>query len=198
MTAVHGRALRVDAVRNHERITVAASEVFEELGSEASLEEVARRAGVGVATLYRRFGNRDTLVAAVLEHVMTSEIEPALSADTGDPWRDLVDALAASIDVLAAHRVLIRLAREADAIKVDVVDRYLRSMDQLLCRARDAGLVRPELLARDLAAVVVMCVSVIHPQDPSGADRRRYLALLVDGMRPSGTLLPEPATEPEV
>ena len=193
MTAAQGRTLRVDAARNHERIAAAASEAFEELGPDASLEEIARRAGVGVATLYRRFGNRDTLVAAAFEHIMTSEIEPAISVETGDQWHDLVAALEASVEVLAGRRVLIGLAREAGAVKVEVVDRYLSSMDRLLRRVKDAGLVRPELEARDLAAIVIMSVSMIHPRDPEGADRRRYLALLVDGIRPSATRLPEPA-----
>lgn len=196
--AAHGRTLRVDAARNHERIAIAASEAFEELGPDASLEEVARRAGVGVATLYRRFGNRDTLVAAALEHVMTSEIEPAISIDTGDPWRDLVGSLEASLEVLASRRVLIGLAREAGAVKVDLVDRYLSSMDRLLRPAIDAGLVRPELTARDLAAVVVMALSMIHPHEGHEADRRRYLALLIDGLRPAPTRLPDSAPRPPV
>lgn len=195
VTGAQGRTLRIDAVRNHERIAIAATEVFEELGSAAPLEEIARRAGVGVATLYRRFGNRDTLVAAALEYVM-SEFVPILDVDTGDPWADLVASLEASVELIARRRALVGLAREAGALKVDLMDRYLSSMGRLLGRAVAAGLVRPELRARDLAAVVVMAVATINPRDPDGADRRRYLALLIDGMRPSPRRLPEPAADP--
>lgn len=194
--AAHGRTLRVDAARNHERIVIAASEAFEELGPEASLEEVARRAGVGVATLYRRFGNRDTLVAAALEHVIVTEIEPVISADTGDPWADLVGALEATLEILASRAALIRLARGADAVKADLIDHYLIAMDRLLGRAVDAGVVRPEITARDLGAVVVMALSVPHPQHGTESDWRRYLALLVDGLRPAPGRLPELAPRP--
>jgi AcrR family transcriptional regulator len=140
------RAMRVDAARNHDRIVATAGAAFEELGAGVALEEVARRAGVGVATLYRRFRNRDQLVRAVFVHVFATEIRPA--AGTGDPWRDLVHALEATVESVAAHRVMIRLAHEAGAIDVDVVQSYLSSMDRLLARASDAGLVRPELVAR--------------------------------------------------
>lgn len=194
MTAESGRDLRVDAARNHERIVVAAAQAFEDVGSAVSLEEVARRASVGVATVYRRFGNRDRLVRAVFEHMFTTEIEPATATETDDPWHDLVTTLKATVDAAAAHRVLLTLAREAAAIDVDTLDRYLRSMDRLLRRARDAGLVRPELEARDLAAVVVMALATAHHGQPEGPDLRRYFALLVDGLRPAPTTLPPPST----
>ena len=70
------RALRLDAARNQERIVAAAAAAFAELGAEVTLEEVARRAGVGVATVYRRFRTRDQLVRAVVTHVLTTGIEP--------------------------------------------------------------------------------------------------------------------------
>jgi AcrR family transcriptional regulator len=193
VTAGHGSGLRIDAARNHERILMAAGRAFEELGPSVSLEEVARRAGVGVATVYRRFRNRDQLVRAVFEHVFTTEIEPAAAVETDDPWRDLVRTLEATVDALAGRRVVLELAHEAAAIDVGTVDKYLRSMGRLLGRAAEAGLVRPELLARDLAAVVVMALATVHADDPAGADRRRYLALLVDGLRPAPGTLPPPS-----
>ncbi len=188
-----GRDLRVDAARNHERIVVAASRAFEDAGPAVPLEEVARRAGVGVATVYRRFRNRDLLVRAVFEHMFTTEIEPATATETDDPWHDLVTTLGATVNALANHQVVLTLAREVGAIDVDTVDRYLRSMDRLLRRAREAGLVRPELQARDLAAVVVMALATAHRGQPDRADLRRYLALLVDGLRPASTALPAPS-----
>jgi AcrR family transcriptional regulator len=94
VTAGGGARLRLDAVRNQERIVVAAAGAFAELGAEVTLEEVARRAGVGVATVYRRFRNRDQLVRAVVAHVLTAEIEPVAEIETTTrgatsppPWR---------------------------------------------------------------------------------------------------------------
>lgn len=190
--ATHGEGLRADAARNYERIVVAAGQAFEDVGPEATLEEIARRADVGVATLYRRFRNRDQLVRAVFGHLLTTEIEPNTTVHTDDPWEDLVSALEATIDVLARRRVILALARETHAFDVESVRRYVRSMERLLRRAIEGKLVRPELEVRDLAATIVMALATVHSDDPGGLDRRRYLALLLDGLRPSPTTLPPP------
>jgi AcrR family transcriptional regulator len=187
------RGLRPDAARNQERILLAAARAFEQLGPTASLEEVARRAGVGIATVYRRFGSRDQLVRAVFAHLFATEIEPAAAATTGDPWHDLTAALEGTIEAAAAHQGLLALAHETGAIDVDTADRYLGHVDRLLGRARQAGLVRPELEPRDVAAAVVMVLATIrHAAGRTRAtgDWRRYLALLLDGMRPAPAPLP--------
>src|SRR4051812_43761789 len=80
------RALRADAARNYERIVGAAVVAFEEVGPEVTLEEIAGRAAVSVATVYRRFRTRDQVVRAALDHVLNTEIEPMAAAHTGDPW----------------------------------------------------------------------------------------------------------------
>jgi AcrR family transcriptional regulator len=187
-----GRGLRLDAVRNQERILLAAAQAFEQLGPAVSLEEVARRAGVGVATVYRRFGSREQLVRAVFAHLFATEIEPATAATTDDPWHDLAAALEATVAAAVAHRVLLRLAHEAGAIDLDTVQRYLGHLGRLLGRARQAGLVRPELEPRDMTAAVVMVLATVRRDEPAaaGGEWRRYLALLLDGMRPAPTPLP--------
>jgi AcrR family transcriptional regulator len=197
------RGLRLDAARNQERIVMAAAAAFAQLGADVTLEEVARRAGVGVATVYRRFRNRDQLVRAVVARMLSVEIEPVAADETDDPWRDLAATLEASVAALAAHREVVALARAVGAIDVDVVDRYLHRLDRLLTRARTAGLVRPELEPRDLAVAVVMVLATVRRG--SGADRgdgagdgdwRRYLALVLDGMRPAPVPLPTRAAAP--
>ncbi|GAA3545922.1 TetR/AcrR family transcriptional regulator [Amycolatopsis ultiminotia] len=184
---VRAQGLRGDAARNYERIVAAAGRTFEETGPAATLEDVAKRAGVGVATVYRRFRNRDQLVRAVFEQILTTVTEPR---ETGDPWRDLTGSLEATVDLLARRQVVLALARETDAIDVESVQRYLAAGDRLLGRAIDAGVVRPELRGRDLAAVIVMALATVHPGDRKGADRKRYLALLIDGLRPGPAALP--------
>jgi AcrR family transcriptional regulator len=186
------RGLRPDAARNQERILLAAARAFEQLGPAASLEEVARRAGVGIATVYRRFGNRDQLVRAVFAHVFATEIEPAAATVSGDPWHDLAASLEGTIEAAAAHQGLLALAHETGAIDVDTADRYLGHVDRLLGRARQAGLVRPELEPRDVAAAVVMVLATVRRgAGPRAAgDWRRYLALLPDGTRPATAPLP--------
>ncbi|ASO18783.1 AcrR family transcriptional regulator [Actinoalloteichus hoggarensis] len=188
------QVLRADAARNYERIVVAAERAFEEIGPAATLEEVARRAGVGVATVYRRFRNRDQLVRAVFARAFVA-IELA-AVETDDPWQDLLHFLHATVDVLAGRQAVLALAREVDSIDVRLLDRCEHLVGGLLRRARAAGVTRPELEPRDVAAVVVMALAVVRPDDVGGADRRRYLALLTDGLRPAPTALPPAATLP--
>lgn len=187
--ATRDRALRADAARNHERIIGAAVLAFEEIGPEVTLEQIAARANVSVMTLYRRFRARNQLLRAVFDHVLATELEP-LVVQTSDPWRDLVDVLEAVTEVLARRRVIISLSREFEALATESAHRFLRAIEPVLRRAIDAGMVRPELEARDLIAVTVMSLVTVRPGDPHGADRRRYLALLIDGLRPSPTRLP--------
>lgn len=196
MTAARGQGLRGDAVRNYERIVVAAGRAFEEHGPAATLEDVAKRAGVGVATVYRRFRNRDQLVRAVFEHLLTTVIEPITMVESDDPWCDLTEALEATVELVARNQVALALAREIDAIDVNGLQRYVKAADRLVGRAIDAGVVRPDLMGRDLAAVIVMALATAHPDDPEGADRKRYLALLIDGLRPAPADLPPPSTSP--
>jgi AcrR family transcriptional regulator len=194
------RGLRLDAARNQERIVDAAAAAFAELGAGVTLEEVARRAGVGVATVYRRFRNRDQLVRAVVAQVLTAEIEPVAAVATDDPWRDLAATLEASVAAVTAHREVVALAHAVGAIDVDTVDRFLRHLDRVLGRARAAGLVRPELEPRDVAAAVVMVLATVRPRTSGGCDGdwRRYMALLLDGMRPAPVPLPARESTPAV
>jgi AcrR family transcriptional regulator len=185
--------VRADAARNYERIVGAAVDAFEELGPEVTLEEIATRAEVNVMTLYRRFRSRDQLIRAVFNHVLATEIEPMTAAHTDDPWRDLVGVLETVTEVLARRQVIHSLALEFTAFATESAQRLLRSIEPVLRRAIDAAVVRPELAVRDLVAVIVMAMATVHPGDPDGADRRRYLALLADGLRPSSTALPPPS-----
>jgi AcrR family transcriptional regulator len=188
-TAAAQRGLRLDAARNQERIVAAAAQAYAELGADVTLDEVARRAGVGVATVYRRFRNRDQLIRAVVMHVLADEIEPVAAVETDDPWRDLAATVEATVAAVAAHREVVALAHQAGAIDVDVVDRYLHRLDRLLTRARAAGLVRPELEPRDVTVAVVMVLATVRHGE-NGGGWRRYLALLLDGMRPAPHPLP--------
>lgn len=186
--------LRIDAARNYERIVTAADRAFEESGPTVTLDEVARWADIGIATVYRRFRSRDQLLRAVFEHVLVTEIEPTTTLHTDDPLQDLVNSLTTTVDVLAKRQAILALARETGALGVESLHRYVHAMAPLLRRAVESGGVRPDVEGRDLAAVVVMALATVHPGDQDGADRRRYLALLLDGLRPAPTSLPPPTT----
>jgi AcrR family transcriptional regulator len=184
--------LRSDAARNHLRIVTAAAAAFEEDGPTVSLDDIARRAGVGIATLYRRFGTREDLITAVAEHVFAAEIATAIVEDGPDPWADLVATLTATIEAFAAHPVLVSLAIEHAVMGMDTMAAYAAAKERVLNRARAAGVVRADLTTADLSAVVMMALAVIDKRG-TGAGAR-YLTLLTDGLRPTGRLLPEAGT----
>lgn len=191
MTASDGPILRSDAARNHLRILTAAAEAFEIDGSAVSLDDIARRAGVGIATLYRRFGTREELIGAVAEHVFAEEIATAIVEDGPDPWTDLVATLTATVDAFAAHPVLVSLATEHAVMGMETMAAYAAAKERVLRRARDAGAVRADLTTADLTAVVVMALAIVHRSERNPAISRRYLTLPTDGLRPTGRPLPD-------
>ncbi|MCA2224903.1 TetR/AcrR family transcriptional regulator [Nonomuraea aurantiaca] len=189
---------RADALRNSDRIVRAAITALHESGTAVPLEEIARRAGVGIATVYRRFGDRDGVILACFETYFAEEIEPVLQAArvAADPRQGLADALTAVVDTLSGHRALLSAAKEAGAFTIGIAERFMGPLGDVLAAARARGLVRDDLLVRDLAAIVVMALATTrhHGADSDdSADRRRYLALLLDGTRPSAVPLPRPS-----
>ncbi|GAA3428813.1 TetR/AcrR family transcriptional regulator [Streptosporangium sandarakinum] len=192
---MRGQGRRADALRNSDRIVRAAIAALCETGSAAPLEEIARRAGVGIATVYRRFGDREGVVRAAFHTYFAEEVEPlALAARAAaDPRRGLADALAAAVDTLAAHRPLLAAAHESGAFSVDIAERFMGPLGDVLADAQRRDLVRSDLMVRDLAAMVVMVLATVHADDAGHADPRRYLALLLAGTRPSADPLPGPA-----
>lgn len=185
--------MRADAARNHRALVAAARAAFEAEGPEVALDEVARRAGVGASTLYRRFAGRDELVAAVVEEYLAERVEPllTLAAEVADPWAALVGVLEGMVDSVTGYRVALHAARVAGVFTPDVVARVIGPLDGIVGRAQAAGVVRADLEARDLSPVVMM--AVVTEGQP------RYLALLLDGLRPSSHPLPprERAPEPD-
>jgi hypothetical protein len=97
------------------------------------------------------------------------------------------------VDTLAAHHGLLRAARESGAFTVDIAERFMGPLSVVPARAQREGRVRADLMVRDLAAIVVMALATVHPRDPEHADPRRYLALLLSGVRLSSDELPAPA-----
>lgn len=185
---------RADALRNSDRIVRAAITALREGGAAVPLEEIARRAGVGIATVYRRFGDRDGVIRACFETYFAEEVEPhALAARAAaDPRQGLAEALGAIVDTMASHRALLTAAREAGAFTEAISERFAAPLGDVLAEAQRRGLVRADLLVRDLAAMVVMTLATVGPAGLDG--HRRYLALLLDGTRPSDEPLPPPST----
>jgi hypothetical protein len=96
--------------------------------------------------------------------------------------------LNATIDAFAAQPVLVDLARESAVFDLSAKTDDIAAIERVLTRARDAGVIRPELTVRDVTAIVVMALTMVRSRGRENA--RRYLALLIDGMRPIGHRLP--------
>ena len=116
MTEVSDRPLRADAARNAERILRAARDVYGELGPEAPMETVARRAGVGERTLYRRFPTKGVLVRAALDQCIAEDLTPTIEAVRGaeDPMEGIAQLINAAISLGAREHNLLTAARRVD------------------------------------------------------------------------------------
>ena len=186
--AIAPRPLRADAARNRARLLAAAREVFAERGLDATMDQVARRAGVGVGTAYRRFRNRDDLIAALFEERLEefmAILDAALADD--DPWRGLSAFLERSMEMQAEDRGFKELMLQS-AEGPERMRRFRAQIrplvGELVRRARDAGELRPDVVEDDIVLVSLMTGAVsefAHGIEPRLW--RRSLALQLDGLR---------------
>lgn len=186
MDAPATRPLRADAARNAARIVRAARAAFLESGADVALDEVARRAGVGVATLYRRFPSKDDLIRAIIEWRYAERVEPVttLALADPDPWHGLVATLEAAVTVAAEEDAIFTAARDPARLVAALMRRYFAELATVVRRGQDAGVIRADLVPDDLPPLVFMLISTLRVTEPGGAGWRRYLALLLDALRP--------------
>lgn len=184
MTAVSDRPLRADAARNAERILRAARDVYDELGPEAPIEAIARRAGVGERTLYRRFPTKADLIGAALDHVIAEDLTPTIEAvrHADDPLRGLAQLIDAAISLGARERNLLTAAQRAGSLTQDISNSLYETLSELARRGQRAGVVRADLVADDLPRLVAMLYSVLWTMDANTDGWRRYVALLLDAI----------------
>lgn len=188
MTAVEDRpTLRADAARNVERILRAAREVYGEVGPDAPVEAVARRAGVGERTLYRRFPTKGELVRAALDLSIAEELTPVIekAVRSADPLDGLTQLIEASITLGAREQNLLIAARRAGSLTHDVSDALNAALGELVQRGQQAGRIRPDLVADDMPRLIAMLYSVLSTMDSKDSDSdgwRRYFALMLDAI----------------
>jgi len=192
------RPLRRDAERNRQRILAAAGELFAERGLSVTLDDIARHAGVGVGTVYRRFPDKNELIDALFEDrlkALCAAAEAALASD--DPWDGLVLFLERGGELQAHDRglkeVIGSAAHGADAV-IAARDRLRVLVTKIFDRAKAAGVVRDDVVAFDAPLMFMMLGAVMdRSRDAAPEVWRRYLGLLLDGLRPAAaTPLPHP------
>lgn len=187
-TPPRARKPRADAANNRERLLAAAHVVFAEHGLAATLDDVARHAGVGVGTAYRHFPNKQALASEVLEGAMEQLATDAESALTvADPWQGFAGFFETVVASQARHRGLHHLSASDGIASADVQQRFEGAVIQLFERAQRAGAVRPDASATDIGPMLVMLRTVIDLSPPTKPELwRRYLAFMLDGLRAGG------------
>ncbi len=179
-----GRPKRADAQRNYDKVLIAARDAFAERGTSTSLEEIARRAGVGIGTLYRHFPTRQALLEAVYAREVDEVCRSAVGLDTGDPWDALVTWLRRLAGYMATKQALIHEL-------LDYVDReaplftscrasIATAGEPLLKRAQDAGVVRKDAEFSEILQLVGG-VAKIPATEPGQTDH--LLGIVLDGLR---------------
>ncbi len=187
-SAAGSPSLRADAERNRERIVAAAQEVFAEWGLNAALEKIARRAGVGIGTLYRRFPTRANLIAASFERKMADYAAAAERAlDNPDPWAGfcwLIHRICAMQATDAGLKDLITMRFPASSPAEELRDRALQDLEQLIGRAQRQGKLRPDFVATDVPMLLFANAGVVTATRDSAPDTwKRFTAYMIDAFR---------------
>jgi AcrR family transcriptional regulator len=184
VTALEERPLRADAARNVERILRAARDVYGELGADAPIEAIARRAGVGERTLYRRFPTKADLVRAALDQSIAEDLTPVMQAArrADDALRGLAQLVEAAISLAAREHNLLTAAHRAGSLTADISDSLNDVLGELVRRGQQAGLVRADLVADDLPRLIAMLYGVLPTMDSTSDGWRRYVALILDAI----------------
>jgi AcrR family transcriptional regulator len=179
------RAPRTDARRNAERIVGVAYRVFATDGTEVALEDIAKAAGVGPATLYRHFPNKDELIGAVLKLGFAEQVEPVLRHaldEEPDGLTGLTTVLTAALRMTSGLRNAVAVRKLPGPIDAELLPVFFGRLAPILVKAQEQGSIRADLRPADLPRLMSMLLSTIY-FDGNGEGWRRYLALLMDALR---------------
>ncbi len=195
------RPTRKDALRNRQLLIQSAREVFAVRGLEASMDDVAHHAGLGVGTAYRHFANKHELASAIFENAVDEIVELAEQAlAMPDPWDGLVTFLEATLDAQTLNRALREIlardlrGRPRSAQRAD--HRAVRAAGRAREGRRRAP--RPDAEPSDISLIVVMlCTLADASSEQSPYLWRRYLPMLLAGLRDGAAPMPVPALTPE-
>ena len=183
-TSPPGRAQRADARRNHDKIVVAAVEAFAENGASTSLEAIARRAGVGIGTLYRHFPTRQ----ALLEAVYVGEVQELCGASrdvlTMPAWDGFVALMHRLVSYLATKKALASellnyVDRDAAFFKTCRADLFVAG-EPVLARAQEAGVVRADT---NFTEIVQLVGGIAKIEETVPGQRAHILGIALDGLR---------------
>ena len=194
------QTLRADARRNRDQIIAAAKVLFAERGADVPMDEIARRAGVGVGTLYRRFPDREALVREVARDSLAVLLAHAheARAEGGQGWESFLKVLENLPELWFTLRLTIlspdaRVVIRKDPQSVATGEELVSALDDLVRTGQEAGTLRPDVSTADMVMLITLVISGLRSSSGALSDtlHARMLALSLDGLRArSGTPLP--------
>ncbi len=190
MTAdtVDTKPLRRDAAENRERLLDAANQVFSSAGIHGTVEEVARVAGVGMGTLYRRFPTKQALIDELVGGLRRDLLALGRSAKERTDGTGLESLLVGAAALQASDRGCVSQLWNHSEIGLDAMQEFRRVIAELLADAQAAGRIRADLTATDISLALWSVRGVISTTRAVAPHAwRRHLELLIAGMRPAGT-----------
>jgi AcrR family transcriptional regulator len=198
MSQLAPRPLRADARRNRERVLVAAQVVFGEHGREAQMDDVARRAGVGVGTVYRHFPTKEALIEALAVDRFERILAVGKAAlERTDPWEAFVEALWSGAELTAADRSFTEIVGEIQGpmplpatLQQDMNDTF----GELMRRAQASGQLRADLVLDDIPMFMCGIGLGARKAHPCPDAWKRHVSIVIDGLRASNASTPLPDT----
>jgi AcrR family transcriptional regulator len=180
------KPLRADARRNREKVLKAAREVFAEQGVEAQVDDVARRADVGVGTVYRHFPTKEALLYALSDELferIAAHVRTLLELD--DPWDAFQQALWFGAEQTSGDRAFSEIMAAApSAVRTCPGKEELHvTTGELMRRCKEAGKMRPDAMIEDIPLLMCGVGSASHMEHPCDDSWRRHLGILLDGLR---------------
>lgn len=184
--------LRADAARNRERVLEAAEEVFAEQGPTASTEEIARRAGVGIGTVFRHFPTKEALLETVFVAQLTRLCEQAhATATTEGAQQALFGLFARAVELSATKRAVVEAISSAGVdtspLTSLTTNTLVPTLDRLLAGAQQAGTVRDDLRVNDLIALLVGTARAAEHANEDPVAHEHILAVVLSGLSPATT-----------
>jgi AcrR family transcriptional regulator len=196
--AVDRRPLRADAARNVDKIITAARQCFRERGPEVPLQIIAVTAGVGPATLFRNFADKEELVLAALNRQLRLLVDPAI--DEALAGRDAADGLFAVIDALMGvasdDANLLGAVAGRRGLLTGITGGMIESVAVLLGRGQGQGTLRSDISMTDMIRILAMLIGVVDTMEPGSDAWRRPVALIEDAIRAERPQRPLPPQSP--
>jgi AcrR family transcriptional regulator len=191
MTEVVEKPLRADARRNREKVLAAARAVFSEQGVDAQMDDVARRADVGVGTVYRHFPTKQALLEALTEElfdVIAAHARERLADD--DPWEAFKSALWFGAEKTAGDRAFAEIVAAHAPISCPGQLDLIETVGEMMRRCIEAGTMRPDVVIDDIPVVMCGIGSASAMPHPTPDAWRRHLGIVLDGLRAEAVSAP--------